>query len=198
MAYTFEENMEFALTHELKIREKVGRSSVLPASVMVDRTMGTDLLILGDAYGSGCAARVRRAPEYEKWEFTIRITNSHGHKTEYEKFREGMCRWYFYGTLNKQETDFTSWMLMDLDAWRRAEDRRDQRCKDKKEYPIYGKTLPAPGGNWFAVYKATSRRLAGQPNFMVDCSDYSYPGHVKIRHYERQKYDAKRFLKRAA
>lgn len=197
MSQSLQENLSLALRHELRIRECVGRSAVLPASLMVDQRRGTDLLILSPAGGQGCAARVRRgqAGRFSPWEFTIRSRATGGGTTEYEKFRSGECNWMFYGVLNEQETDFATWMLINLAGWRMAHIQRDL----VGGFKIWGQEIPNRDGSAFYVYSALSKWFVGRHDFMVDCSDDSYPGRVAARDFRRAANDntLRRFMRKA-
>lgn len=189
MAHSFQENMTLAMKHEMRVRELVGRTTVLPAHLVVDKTMGKDLMIFSDATGHGVAARVRRWADYDPWDFTIRKQAVNHGASELDKFRSGMCRLMFYGILNREETNFDRWMLISLDAWRRAMDKRDR----EGGWPLHYDVIRNYDGSVGLVYSAKAKRLMWQPGFMVDCSDYSYEGGVHMRHFLRQQEDARRF-----
>lgn len=189
MSRSFQENMSLALKHEMRVRELIGRTTVLPTHLLVDKTMGKDLMIFSDAAGHSVAARVRRWSDHPYWDFTIRRRGAYGGVSELDKFRSGMCRIMFYGVLNRQETDFDRWMLFSLDAWRRAMDKRDREGK----WPLHYDRHRNYDGSEFLVYSATAEPLIAQTGFMLDCSDYDYPGPIAMQHFLRQQEDARRF-----
>lgn len=194
MSYSFNDNMSLSLNHEMRVRELIGRSTVLPAHLSVDKSLGKDLMIFSDATGHGVAARVRRANDHGAWEFTIRRRGAGGGDSEYHKFRAGMCRLMFYGVLNKHETDFDRWMLFSLDVWRSILNKRDA----KKEWHVHSDSKRNSDGSEFLVYNADTTRFRGATGFMIDCSNYDYMGRVAMRQYRREKGDAIRFSRRVA
>lgn len=194
MTYSFNDNMTLAMQHELRVRELIGRSTILPANLTVDKTMGKDLLVFSDATGHGVAARVRRHGDYPKYDFTIRSSATGNGVTELEKFKAGMCKMMFYGVLNESESDFDRWMLFSLDAWREAMARRERGGGFHLHYDGFRNS----DGSRFLVCSAASTRLIRQPKFMIDCSDDDYPGPVLMRHYRRKNRDVHRFRRSLA
>jgi hypothetical protein len=51
-------------------------------------------------------------------EFTIRLARKSGAKTEFQKIREGMCDWLFYGWGPEEGYHLTKWTIIDLEVFR--------------------------------------------------------------------------------
>lgn len=179
---TLAQNMSVALRHELRARELIGRSNVMPASLALDRNNSTDLLI---ATGAGATVamrtRTKEAIRYPRWEFTIRSRAVGGGLTEFDKLMGGYASHMFYGVLNEDETDYCRWMLINLSVWRDAvnEWRRD-RAAGKRRWPIWDLRHNRDGSS-FMVFTATCS-IFRHPMFMADCWDHdAFPYDVAAR-----------------
>ena len=64
------------------------------------------------------SVRIRKN-EYLKYrDFTIRSKSANGYETEIDKLMKGRGNIYFYGWMNKAETGFDDWIVVDINAIR--------------------------------------------------------------------------------
>jgi hypothetical protein len=101
-----------------EIRTILGPKLLVPTDDLTDMTRAADLIVI-QTKQLAIGVRMRR----ERWldyadEFTIRLARKSGAKTEFEKIREGMCDWLFYGFGPEEGYHLTQWTLINLDVFR--------------------------------------------------------------------------------
>ena len=181
-------NFELSLKHEMRARELIGRSGIVPSSLALDREFGTDLVCLHTAHGR-VAMRTRRhdALVYGDWQFTIRSRARGGCESEFQKFMSGECDYMFYGVLNEKEDNYERWMLFSLQEWRKAmreyEDEIRSGCRPWKPFECRNNS----DGSQFMAFNATNVRFKNRPLFMKDCwAPEKFPGRVAVMSTWRQ------------
>lgn len=187
---TFDQNMKFSQDYQTRACELIGRSTVRSASIQIDRNEGTDFKII-NANGKAVAYRTRRwekAGHLSPFEFTIRTRSCGGGKTEYHKFCDGYADQMFYGVINKDKTDFATWILFRLDPWRRLEE--DYKAGRSKWSGRTGRGGQNIDGSAWQNYSANHDRYAADPLFMIDCWDHSAftKGKVQAAAYIRSRH----------
>lgn len=94
---------------------------IQPAPFLEDVNHATDLMVLL-ARDVRIAARVRTygvKASYDPDEFTIRSALPSGANTEIDKIREGFGDWMIYAHAAKEPGRIESWMVIDLDVFRK-------------------------------------------------------------------------------
>lgn len=101
------------------IKKIVGPLILTEATIQEDREQNTDLIVLrADSIRIAC--RVRKPGYFEKYgnDITIRSSRKSGTETELQKIIKGWGHMFFYAHSNKKQTDFSSWVLIDLSEFR--------------------------------------------------------------------------------
>lgn len=102
------------------VRKIVGPHLLETASLEVDRTRATDLVLLR-AKNLSIGCRIRRGSYHESYvgQFTIRSKRSSGVATEFDKIARGWCDMMFYGFADPTgKPELKAWNLIDLNAFR--------------------------------------------------------------------------------
>jgi len=121
------------------VRKLIGYHLIIDAPKEEDEFHNTDLMTI--TQGSvRIGVRLRRFDQYEKFKdgFTIRSKRESGNKTELEKIIEGWGDYFFYGFVNKEETSFIDWYLLDLKVFRSILSRWYKNGKKLNEIPMNG------------------------------------------------------------
>lgn len=162
--------------------ELIGRSSVVPASTIMDRRFGTDLYVMDTPVGAvAMRSRTSSAMRFDTCEFTIRTRTRYGGETELDKIMAGAVNRMFYGVRNREGTDYAWWMFFNLNVLRDAMNKwRTEQANGRRSWPFWERHANGDGTEFYA-FNARSKALM-HPLFMIDCSDTcNYPGRVAYR-----------------
>lgn len=137
-----------------------------------DTKQATDLVwLVNPLEGSALAVRIRR-PGYGRYihQFTIRSHRDSGAMTELAKIRQGHGDLFFYAHADWFGTTISTWMLIDLDVFRRAYD--DIAGKERV------KNADGTEGQAFSVFKCPKEICIASFNGWVarDWNTWPYPG----------------------
>lgn len=103
------------------LKRIIGPLLVIDAPIDEDNLRATDMITL-HTQTKRIACRVRRHREWtlqRSMEFTIRSGRSNGTKTEFEKILSGCADWMIYAWSTPDETDISSYAIIDLDIFRK-------------------------------------------------------------------------------
>jgi hypothetical protein len=142
------------------VRAVVGPLLLQAAPMEVDCREATDLIVLM-ARDMRIAVRIRRRGYFEKYplEFTIRDHRESGAETEHAKIRKGFGDWFLYGHGDERSGQVTHWMLLDLHAYRFAEE---------EGVPLVCQRKANGDGTYFVAYKLLSFPPFGGGSFTTD------------------------------
>lgn len=180
MTYTIQRKQ--ADRHTLRAAELIGRSSVVPSSVLMDQRFGTDLYVMDTPTGSvAMRTRTRAALKFDSLDFTIRVRAQFGGDTEIDKVMSGAINRMFYGVLNDNHSDFEWWMFFNLNVLRGAMNKWcDEKARGLNPWPFWQRNENRDGTAFF-TFNARNK-VFQHPLFMIDCSDScGYPGRVAYR-----------------
>lgn len=135
MSTVFSRQMAFAKKHEQEIINIINNEclmsiiKVIPTTITQDTKQATDLVI--EVKGGQIGTRIRRyyTENYRDW--TIRTGVYSKRDTEIDKLRRGWCDWYFYAWLNEENTEISSYILVDLNEVRKFDFLKEEYWKYK-------------------------------------------------------------------
>jgi len=85
------------------------------SSEFEDQKLSYDMIVSGKVELS---VRIRKNEYLRYRDFTIRSRSMNGYKCEIDKLIEGMGNIYFYGWMNKEETQLDYWIVVDINRIR--------------------------------------------------------------------------------
>jgi hypothetical protein len=124
-------------TYMSAVKRIVGPLLLQDASLEIDRTEATDLIIL-KARDMRIGVRLRRPHILAKFphQITFRYARESGAVTEWSKVRAGWCDWFFYGHTSSDFAGLTDYWLIDLDAFRAQLREKVPQLKKNKDWGI--------------------------------------------------------------
>lgn len=138
----FRKEIEFELGYKEKVQHILIKY-MFQQSQYKDMYEATDFTILPGKI----AIRIRRFyyydhPKYDcRNEFTIRWSRPSSVDTEIDKIRKGFADLFFYGFVNKEKSKIIQYTLIDLDIFRKYEDKPLRVIENKNgssDFAVYG------------------------------------------------------------